>query len=151
MMLRFSAASLAFPSLSGQPIPLHRFAVILGDALSFVVHHAEVGLRARVALYGSEPKPPHGFPVVLGDAAPLLVHDAEVALRGRVAAFGKRLEQPQRGSKIAMQVGSNTGFLFIERHGHCDRFRLERNHQALLGRCLLAVRLPGPQRQLIVP
>jgi len=31
----------------------------------------------------------------------------EVALRGRVAMFGKRLEQPQRGSKIAALVGGD--------------------------------------------
>jgi S1-C subfamily serine protease len=38
--------------LSRHSIPLHRFAVVLGDALPIVAHDAEVGLRGRVALLG---------------------------------------------------------------------------------------------------
>jgi len=44
----------------------------------------------------------------------LLVHDAEVALRGRVATFGERLEQPQRGNKIAALVGRDAVFERID-------------------------------------
>jgi hypothetical protein len=69
--------------------------------------------------------------VVLGDAAPLRsymtprLHCADASPR---SASG--LEQPQRGSKITVQVGSDTGFLIIERDGHCSRFRLERSARA---------------------
>ena len=36
----------------------------------------------------------------------------------------------------------------LKSRGH---FRLERNRHTTLGGCLLAVRLPGPQRKLVVP
>ena len=101
---------------------------------------------------------------------------------------GKRLEQLEGGSEITALVGGDPGFLFVERGGRFDvfrldgdtgilligsrrrlddsrldgdrfllvdrrlaHFRLERNHHTTLGGCLLAVRLPGPQRQLVVP
>ena len=115
-----------------QSIPLHRFGVILGDTLSLVVHDAEIGLRARIALHGSQSKPPHCIAIVLGDPAALFVHDPEVGLRRCVTVFGKRLEQLEGGSEITALVGGDPGFLFVERGGRFDVFRLDGDTGILL-------------------
>jgi hypothetical protein len=72
--------------------------------------------------------------MMIGGTLPLFVQNTEIGLRARVALFSKRLEQPERSSKIAPLVGCNPVFKWISNgnaaaNGHhqagqqtCDEF-----------------------------
>ena len=68
-------------------IPLHRFGVVLRDALAGLVEHAQVELRGRIALLGGFAKPFGGQAIFPRDAVAVEVAEAEVALRHGVVLF----------------------------------------------------------------
>jgi hypothetical protein len=60
--------AMAFPLLSGQPIPAHGFAIVLGDNFTRCVPHSKHGLGSSVPLLSGQPIPTQGFRIVLPDA-----------------------------------------------------------------------------------
>jgi hypothetical protein len=73
---------------SGEPIPLRRFTVVLGDPPPIFIHVAEAELRLGDPLFGGEPIPFGRFAEVSRDAFPPFVHDAETQARNWFPPFG---------------------------------------------------------------
>ena len=67
--------------LCGHAVPLHRFGIVFGHALAFVVHDAQVGLRLDETLLCGHAVPLHRFGIVFGHTLAVLVLDAQVELR----------------------------------------------------------------------
>ena len=71
----------------GLAMPAHRFIEILRYAFAFLVHHAEVVLRFRMALICGFAIPIHSLFVILRDASALGVVPSESGLRKGVSLF----------------------------------------------------------------
>ena len=84
------------PLLGRQPIPAHRFAIVLPDAAANRVQNPEVELRHGVSLLGRQSIPPHRFTIVLRDAAADGVPDPEVELRLGTSLLSRRPMPPPR-------------------------------------------------------
>ena len=87
--------------LGGQPVPAHRFGVVLEDAASVSVHAPEAELRTGVALLGSQSEPAHGFGIVLENALAQGVHEPEAVLRIGGALLGVNEEPSYRCGIVA--------------------------------------------------
>src|SRR5207245_2908220 len=68
--------------------PRMRLNVVLRQAMTTVIHDAEVELRAGIALLGSLAIPPRRLSVILRHALASRVHNAEVVLGIGKAIFG---------------------------------------------------------------
>ena len=79
--------SILISLLSREPVPLHRFLVVLRNALSVRVHQPETELSIRTPLLSREPIPLHRFLVVLRNAYSKIVRHPKLVLRAHRSIF----------------------------------------------------------------
>jgi len=90
-MLLKSIAAMAFkfPSAGANPCwAAFRYqATACPSTPTVLIHHAQVGLSRRQALFGRLSIPSDSLPEVFWDTQFILIHDAEIGLRQGEAAF----------------------------------------------------------------
>ena len=116
-----------------EPVPAHRFDVVLRDTTHAVVVPEPKGkLRRCVSLTRRQPQPPHRLGIVLRDASTGVVPDPEVVLRVGITGFRQSLQLLKHFLRtvrlwfshdaVAVDPGPTAGWRAVQ----CEELRLTR-------------------------